>query len=455
MSEKSGQAEEAADDGGQGRRRRARQPPRHAHDARRRRARAKATPRPPRSRSRDAAEARAKPKAGRAKPKAAAKPSPRPPRRRASRPRRTGRARCARARPRSPSRRSARAPSRPSRASAASSPPTGTELVTTAIQAAGELAQIGLTVGGQVLKRAVEPAPQAVATASLPRRRIVGLLNPANGGPIADRSEIRGGESAGSPAVALLSLREPVSSPRRHRRKLMRGSLTRIVSFLAALAAVAPATAGAQEPAADRRRDRARERAALAVRALGRRQRAARPQGALPRRRRAAPRRPHRGRPVPRSRDAGVDGAGAHHRQARRQLPRPLARAPHRPVPLRAVVSGEAQSAVVSPELPLTVYRAGDRDLVRPRLLRQHHGVRDRAHRRARRRRPPQPPVRDERRRALRVADAGRPGRRSRAVRLRGALGPHRGGRAAARLHAHRPHRRGPRRRASPLRRSR
>ena len=29
----------------------------------------------------------------------------------------------------------------------------------------------------------------------------------------------RGGESAGSPAVALLSLREPVSSPRRHRRK--------------------------------------------------------------------------------------------------------------------------------------------------------------------------------------------------------------------------------------------
>jgi hypothetical protein len=33
-------------------------------------------------------------------------------------------------------------------------PPSGTELVTTAIQAAGELAQIGLTVGGQVLRRA-------------------------------------------------------------------------------------------------------------------------------------------------------------------------------------------------------------------------------------------------------------------------------------------------------------
>ena len=41
-----------------------------------------------------------------------------------------------------------------------SSPPTGTELVTTAIQAAGELAQIGLTVGGQVLKRAVKRLPK-------------------------------------------------------------------------------------------------------------------------------------------------------------------------------------------------------------------------------------------------------------------------------------------------------
>jgi hypothetical protein len=41
-----------------------------------------------------------------------------------------------------------------------SSPPTGTQLVTTAIQAAGELAQIGLTVGGQVLKRAVKRLPK-------------------------------------------------------------------------------------------------------------------------------------------------------------------------------------------------------------------------------------------------------------------------------------------------------
>jgi hypothetical protein len=38
--------------------------------------------------------------------------------------------------------------------------PRGTELVTTAIQAAGELAQIGLTVGGRALKRAVDRLPR-------------------------------------------------------------------------------------------------------------------------------------------------------------------------------------------------------------------------------------------------------------------------------------------------------
>jgi hypothetical protein len=38
--------------------------------------------------------------------------------------------------------------------------PSGTELVTTAIQATGELARIGLTVGGQVLKRAVDRIPR-------------------------------------------------------------------------------------------------------------------------------------------------------------------------------------------------------------------------------------------------------------------------------------------------------
>jgi hypothetical protein len=38
--------------------------------------------------------------------------------------------------------------------------PTGTVLVTTTIRAAGELAQIGLTVGGQVLKRTLDRIPR-------------------------------------------------------------------------------------------------------------------------------------------------------------------------------------------------------------------------------------------------------------------------------------------------------
>jgi hypothetical protein len=41
-----------------------------------------------------------------------------------------------------------------------SSSPSGSEIVSTAIQAAGELAQIGMTVGGQILKRAVERLPK-------------------------------------------------------------------------------------------------------------------------------------------------------------------------------------------------------------------------------------------------------------------------------------------------------
>jgi hypothetical protein len=49
---------------------------------------------------------------------------------------------------------------RPPTSGPGSGPPSGTELVTTAIQAAGELAQIGLTVGGQILKRAVDRLPK-------------------------------------------------------------------------------------------------------------------------------------------------------------------------------------------------------------------------------------------------------------------------------------------------------
>jgi hypothetical protein len=38
--------------------------------------------------------------------------------------------------------------------------PSGVELVTTAVQAAGELTQIGLTIGGQIVKRAVDRLPR-------------------------------------------------------------------------------------------------------------------------------------------------------------------------------------------------------------------------------------------------------------------------------------------------------
>ena len=41
-----------------------------------------------------------------------------------------------------------------------SGPPRGTEIVTTAVQAAGELAQIGATMGGQLLKRAARRIPR-------------------------------------------------------------------------------------------------------------------------------------------------------------------------------------------------------------------------------------------------------------------------------------------------------
>jgi hypothetical protein len=38
-------------------------------------------------------------------------------------------------------------------------PPSGTELITTVVQAAGELARIGLTLGTQIVKRAASRLP--------------------------------------------------------------------------------------------------------------------------------------------------------------------------------------------------------------------------------------------------------------------------------------------------------
>jgi len=50
--------------------------------------------------------------------------------------------------------------SRTPRRRPAPAPPKGTELVTTAVQATGELAKIGLTLGGQALKRAARRLPK-------------------------------------------------------------------------------------------------------------------------------------------------------------------------------------------------------------------------------------------------------------------------------------------------------
>jgi hypothetical protein len=115
------------------------------------------------------AKARAKPKAGKAaakpktaakpravsspkaSPKATAKPKPAPTTATKPRPVRAG----------APSLADSTKHPRPTEPpQRGSSPPSGTELVTTAIQAAGELAQIGLAVGGQVLKRAVGKLPK-------------------------------------------------------------------------------------------------------------------------------------------------------------------------------------------------------------------------------------------------------------------------------------------------------
>jgi hypothetical protein len=104
-----------------------------------------------------AAKATAKPKAvtkpqTSAKPKAAPKPAP------AAAPKRAAKPRPVRAG--APSLAESTQRARTAEPEPGASPPSGTELVTTAIQAAGELAQIGLAVGGQVLRRAVGKLPK-------------------------------------------------------------------------------------------------------------------------------------------------------------------------------------------------------------------------------------------------------------------------------------------------------
>jgi hypothetical protein len=87
----------------------------------------------------------------------------------ASRPERIGKPRQGPARPRAANKPVAVTPAcpplRPPRVTDAPPPkplgaPTGTELVTTTIRAAGELAQIGFVVGGRVLKRTIDRIPR-------------------------------------------------------------------------------------------------------------------------------------------------------------------------------------------------------------------------------------------------------------------------------------------------------
>jgi hypothetical protein len=113
---------------------------------------AKATPR---AGAKPRAAAKAKPK-----PTASAKPRVEPASRGAAEPATPHRPRPVRAGAPSLTASTRRARTAEPAPKSSSSPPSGTELVTTAIQAAGELAQIGLAVGGQVLKRAVGKLPK-------------------------------------------------------------------------------------------------------------------------------------------------------------------------------------------------------------------------------------------------------------------------------------------------------
>jgi hypothetical protein len=105
----------------------------------------------------------AKTKPTRATPKATGKPAT-PAKRKAATATSTGSAQKPRAvRSGSPSLAAAKKKSeksRPPRRKPAPEPPKGAELVTTAVQATGELAKIGLTLGGQAIKRAAKRLPK-------------------------------------------------------------------------------------------------------------------------------------------------------------------------------------------------------------------------------------------------------------------------------------------------------
>jgi hypothetical protein len=106
------------------------------------------------------------------KPKAAAKPKAANGRRAATKPKATA---TSAAKPKAAARPKADAKPRPVRSGSPSlkrparteapkprqsAPPSGTELVTTAVQAAGELAEIGVKMGARAVKRAVDRLPK-------------------------------------------------------------------------------------------------------------------------------------------------------------------------------------------------------------------------------------------------------------------------------------------------------
>ena len=122
-----------------------------------------AAPKPPAAKAKPTAKTKVKPT--RTTPKAVGKPAAKAQRKPTATARPKAAAEAAAPKPRavrsgSPSLDAAKKPSRSARRAPAPTPPKGAELVTTAVQATGELAKIGLTLGGQALKRAVDRIPK-------------------------------------------------------------------------------------------------------------------------------------------------------------------------------------------------------------------------------------------------------------------------------------------------------
>ena len=114
-------------------------------------------------------------------------------------------------------------------------------------------AQIGLASAARCSSARSTGSRKPLGAATFSARRIARVTTPGERGTQCGRCP-RGRISRHRPAVALLSLREPVSSPRRQRRKPMMDSPTRIAVLIAAFAVISPSRARAgRRPAAPRR----------------------------------------------------------------------------------------------------------------------------------------------------------------------------------------------------------